>query len=126
MNKNWLNFWANRVEVSGSSTNWRPVTSVVSRESVRGPLLFNILSYNPEKAVECTLMRFLDDTKLARQFNRVESRVAIQWNLNMLKEWTDMNGILERQRSSPTPWKKESLALIEAGDGLPEEQLCWK
>lgn len=34
--------------------------------------------------------------------------------------------ILEGQKPSPTPSKEEPLALIEAGDGLPEEQLCWK
>ena len=90
MDKNWLNFWTNRVVVSGSFSNWTPVTSVVPQESVLG-CLFNILINNPEKAMECTLIKLLDDNKLGRQVNRVESRADIQWDLNMLKEWTDMN-----------------------------------
>lgn len=77
--------------VSGSSFNWRPVTSAAPQESVVGPLLFNILINNPEKATECTLIKFLDDIKPAGRENRVESRAAIQWHLNILKYWTDVN-----------------------------------
>lgn len=77
--------------VSGSSFNWRPATSAVPQESVVGHLLFNILINNPEKAMEFTLIKFLDDTKAAGQENRVESRAAIQWDLNILKSWTDVN-----------------------------------
>lgn len=34
--------------------------------------------------------------------------------------------IQQGQRLSPAPRKEELLAVIQAGDGLPEEQLCWK
>lgn len=68
-----------------------PATTVVPKESVLGPLLFNILINVPKKPTECTLIKFIDATKLGGQVNRAESRAAIQWDLNMLKEWTHTN-----------------------------------
>lgn len=66
-------------------------TTVVPKESTLRPLIFNILINIPEKPMECTFIKLLDATKLGGQVNRVESRAAIQWDLNMLKEWTHTN-----------------------------------
>lgn len=54
-------------------------------------------------------------------------RVAIQRDLDRPKEWTKtFLMIFSKNKGLSSARGKELLAHIQAGDGLPEEWLCWE
>ena len=76
-----------RVVISGSMSEWRPVTSGVPQGSVLGQVLFNIFISEIENGIEYTLKRFADRTKLCGAVHTLERREAIQ----RLEKWAHEN-----------------------------------
>lgn len=56
--------WAQRLTVNGVTSGWWPVSSGVPHGSVLVSVLFNVLRNVPDKAFECTLSKFADNTRL--------------------------------------------------------------
>lgn len=75
-----------RVVISGSSSEWFPVTSGVPQGSVLGPLLFLIYINDLPNAVESFMKLFADDAKVLNTKNNAS---LIQTDINRIIEWSD-------------------------------------
>jgi ribonucleases P/MRP protein subunit RPP40 len=86
----WLSDRKQRVVLNGNVLAWEAVLSGVPQGSVLGPLLFLIFINDLDAAVSLAelLLKFADDTKVARVISSDEDRLALQAALNNLVEWT--------------------------------------
>jgi hypothetical protein len=77
------------VVVSGTKSNWLPVTSGVPQGTVMGPLLFLIYVNDITDVTRSSLRLFADDTMLYRPINNEADTQILQSDLNRLSEWID-------------------------------------
>jgi hypothetical protein len=88
----WLGGRKQRVVLNGEASEWSEVLSGVPQGSVLGPTLFLIFINDIDRAVDVTstvLLKFADDTKVARVVESEEQREELQSAINKLVKWSE-------------------------------------
>ena len=77
-----------RVTIRGTYTNWSPVTTGVPQGTILAPPLFLLNVNDISNVVTSSIKMFADDTKIYREINNAEDTLALQSDLDFLKNWT--------------------------------------
>ena len=80
-----------RFVVRSNMYRWRSVTKGVNQGSIFKLVLFNIFINDTDGGTECTLSKFVEDTKLSGAFDKIEGRDTIQKNMDRLEELAHEN-----------------------------------
>jgi ribonucleases P/MRP protein subunit RPP40 len=97
---NWIAAWLRgrkqRVVLNGKKSTWQEVLSGVPQGSVLGPLLFLIFINDLDLTVSDLemLLKFADDTKVARVIRSDADRQGLQRALDRLMDWSVKWGML--------------------------------
>ena len=86
--KNFLNNRQQCVQVNGSKSHWKSVTSGIQQGSVLDPILFVIFINDLPRDVLSDVFMFADDTKIFRQISEQTDREIIQSDLDKLFDWS--------------------------------------
>jgi ribonucleases P/MRP protein subunit RPP40 len=91
----WLGGRKQRVVLNGHESSWEEVLSRVPQGSVLRPLLFLIFINDLDAAVSLAelLLKFADDTKVARVIRSDEDRAGWQRALERLMDWSEAWGM---------------------------------
>lgn len=87
--RNFLKDRSQRVQIQGSFSEWKPVTSGIPQGSVLGPVLFILFINDLPDVIKSLCSLFADDTKVFGPANTEEERVILQNDLNRLMQWSE-------------------------------------
>ncbi|CAM5153104.1 unnamed protein product [Natator depressus] len=82
----WLDCRAQRLVINDSMSSWQPVSRGVPQESVLEPVLFNIFFNDLDDGMDCTLSKFVDDTKLRGEEDTLEGKERVHSDLDKLED----------------------------------------
>ena len=83
----WLSRREQRVVINGAESKWVGVPSGVPQGSVLGPVLFLIYINDIDYAVDTTMKKFADDTKLYERVRTEEQVISMQNSLDSVLKW---------------------------------------
>lgn len=80
-----------RVVISGSASEWKPVVSGVPQGSVLGPLLFSLfmddLAQSIPSSLSTNVLLYADDCKIFKQISSVNDSENLQTALSFVHDW---------------------------------------
>ena len=78
-----------RVSISGSVSEWSPVTSGVPQGSILGPVLFVIFINDLPDVLNSWCQMYADDTKVSTTVDSKKESQVLQKDIDRLVEWAD-------------------------------------